>query len=97
MKMTWYDFSSRYCKTQLQTPEVLARRLRKQIDQYEPEGFFLGEAQLFDSSWFGQVVILPFGPNNTFKKPPTKPFSPRGLASDTSMSIGYIERKDVPA
>jgi hypothetical protein len=95
-KMTWADFSARYCKSQNETPEGLATRLRVQTITYEPDGFFLAEAQLFDSSWFGTVVILPFGPRNTFKTVPDHPFSPRGLASDTSMAIGYIDTKDVP-
>ena len=95
-KMTWADFSARYCRTQAMDPESLAIRLSGQIPQYEPDGFFLAEAQLFDSSYFGQVVILPFGPQNTFKTVPDHPFSPRGLASDTSTAIGYIDAKDVP-
>lgn len=95
-KMTWADFSARYCKSQDETPERLAARLRMHLHKYEPDGFFLAEAQLFDSSWFGTVVILPFGSQNTFKTVPDHPFSPRGLASDTSMAIGYIDAKDVP-
>jgi hypothetical protein len=95
-KMTWADFSARYCKSQEETPEGLATRLQGQIARYEPDGFFMAEAQLFDSSWFGTVVILPFGPRNTFKTVPDHPFSPRGLASDTSVAIGFIDTKDVP-
>lgn len=92
-KMTWADFSARYCKSQEETPEGLSARLAKQIEVYEPDGFFIAEAQL---SWFGTVVILPFGPRNTFKTVPEYPFSPRGSASDTSVAIGWIDAKDVP-
>ncbi len=95
-KMTWADFSARYCETRIVSPLGLALRLRIQALTYEPDGFFLAEGQLFDSSWFGTVAILPFGPRNTFKTVPDHPFSPRGLASDTSMAIGYIDTKDVP-
>ncbi len=95
-KMTWPDFAARYSKTQDETPEGLAKRLTAQIQTYVPDGFFLAEAQLLDSSWFGTVVILPFGPRNTFKTVPEHPFSPRGLASDTSVAIGWIDVKDVP-
>jgi hypothetical protein len=95
-KMTWPNFAARYCKTQDETPEGLADRLAAQAVAYEPDGFFIAEAQLLDSSWFGQVVILPFGPRNTFKTVPDHPFSPRGLASDTSVAIGWVDVKDVP-
>lgn len=96
MRMTWTSFSDRYCKTQKQTPEGLAEILRKQLDIYHPDGFFLAEAQLLDSSWLGQVVILPYGPDNTFKTIPDFPFSPRGLASDTSVAIGHVLAEDLP-
>jgi len=95
-KMTWEEFSTRYCKTQVETPEGLSVHLREKIATYSPKGFFLAEAQLMDSSWFGSVVILPYGEKNTFKEVPNHPFSPRGLASDTSMAIGYITTGDVP-
>jgi hypothetical protein len=94
--MTWKQFAERYCDTQEQTPEGLAKILRGQIARWDNKGFFLAEAQLMDSSWLGQVVILPYGPQNTFKDIPEHPFSPRGLASDTSVAIGYIETDDVP-
>jgi len=95
-EMTWDTFAERYCETQQETPSGLARRLREQIDVYRPDGFFLAEAQLLDSSWLGTVVILPYGPRNTFNAVPNRPFSPRGLASDTSVAIGYITADEVP-
>lgn len=96
MKVTWETFATRYCKTQMQTPEGLAEALRIQINQYNPEGFFMVEAQLFGSFYFGQVVILPYGPNNPFKTIPDHPFSPRGLESDTSVVIQHITADEVP-
>jgi hypothetical protein len=96
-KMTWAEFSARYCKTQQAEPDGLAEVLRQQRSKFKPDGFFLAEAQLLDSSWCGQVVILPYGPNNTFKTIPAHPLSPRGLASDTSIAIGYILADEVPA
>jgi hypothetical protein len=96
-KMTWDDFAARYCKTQVSTPEELAAVLREQLKRFGPRGFFLAEAQLMDSSYAGTVVILPFGgPENTYKEIPSRPFSPRGLASDTSVVIGYVDAGDVP-
>ena len=97
-KMTWEEFATRYCETQEQTPEGLAELLCEKIKMFSPRGFFLGEAQIFGSSWFGQVVILPYGgKENTFKEVPDHPFTPRGLASDTSVAIGYIDAADVRA
>lgn len=95
-RKTWEEFSSRYCETQDSTPEILLGTLRAQIAQYNPTGFFMGEAQLMDSSWYRQVVILPFGPRNTYKEPPESTFTPRGLASDTSVVIGWIPAEAVP-
>ena len=96
-KMTWADFSARYCKTQVSTPDELAATLNAQKARYNPDGFFLAECHMFDSSKFGSVVILPYGPNNTFKTVADKAFSPRGLASDMSVAIGFIESNQVPA
>lgn len=96
METNWKLFSERYCKTQEQTPEGLAEVMRGQVERYQPEGFILAEAQLMDSSYFGTVVILPFGPNNTHKHVPKRPFSPRGLASDTSVAIQHIPASEVP-
>lgn len=96
MQTDWKTFSERYCRTQQQTQNGLAEVLRKQIERFAPVGFFIAEAQDFGSSWFGTVVILPYGPNNTFKEIPTKPFTPRGLASDTSVAIMSILAGEVP-
>lgn len=96
METNWKEFSERYCKTQEQTPEGLAEVMREQIERYNPDGFMPAEARLMDSSYFRSVVILPFGPNNTFKEVPEGPFSPRGLASDTCVVIQHIPASEVP-
>lgn len=94
--MNWEDFADRYCKTQEQVPEGLAEILRDQIARYSPDGFFMAECKMLGSSFCGQVVVLPFGPRNTFKSIPDHPFSPRGLASDMSVAIGSIKVEEVP-
>lgn len=95
-KMTWKQFSSRYCDNTGHGTEWLIEILREQVRKYNPTGFFMAEAQVMDSTWFGQRVILPFGKYNTFKEIPDHPFSPRGLASDTSVVIGYIWANELP-
>ena len=95
-RMNWSEFATRYCETQEATPEGLVETLRDRVARFTPEGFFLAECQMMDSSRLGDTIILPFGPNNTFKSVPETPFSPRGLASDTSSAIGYIAAQDVP-
>lgn len=94
-----YSFSQlalRYCERQDSTPQQLLERLSEQRAGMVPDGWFLAEAQLLDSSWMGSLVILPYGPNNTFKAVPDTPFSPRGLASDTSVAVAYMEVADLP-
>lgn len=74
----------KYCETQAQNPLELCHILDDQIEKYNPDGFMLLRCVMLDSSYFGSRAILPYGPNNTFKTPADKPFSPRGLASDIS-------------
>lgn len=94
--MTWVEFATRYCETQESTPEQLAAQLRRQIGNLDPDGFFLAECQVMDSSRYHSVVILPYGAKCTFHGVPDKPFSPRGLASDMSVAIGWIPARLVP-
>jgi hypothetical protein len=47
------------------------------------------------SSRLGSYVILPYGPRNTYKEPPTKPISPRGLASDMSIVVAILKSEDL--
>lgn len=56
------------------------------------------ECEDMSASRFGDRVILPFGPNNTYKDVPPRDavISPRGLASDSSCPIAWIGREDLP-
>jgi hypothetical protein len=92
-KLTWQEFSEKYCDTQEQTPEGLLEILFQQNKSYQPEGFMLLECHDLGSSRLGSKVILPFGPKNTFKEIPSHPISPRGLASDMSVCIGWLDAK----
>ena len=95
-KMTWVEFATRYCETQESEPDRLADILRRQIRNLDPDGFFLAECQMMDSGRYHSVVILPYGAKCTFHGIPDKPFSPRGLASDMSVAIGWIPARLVP-
>jgi hypothetical protein len=84
---TQSELIRRYCERQESTPETLQATLNTQRERFSPDGHMLLECQMLDSSRLGSLVILPFGPNNTFKTPPTHPVSPRGLASDMSVVV----------
>lgn len=92
---TFDEFAALYCATQDCTPEKLRLVLQSQKVQFNPTGWLLHQAQLFDSSWFGQHVVIPYGPRNTIKEPPTHPFSPRGLASDTGVVVALLPAREV--
>lgn len=96
-KLSFADFAAKYCEKQMNTPAGLHKILETQKDKYQPDGWFMLEAQLLDSSWLGSLTILPYGPNNTFKTIPAHPVSPRGLASDTSVAVAYLPVADFPA
>lgn len=89
------EFAAKYCETQEQTPEGLLEILRAQKERYSPDGFMLLECQDMCSSKLGNKVILPYGPNNTFKSPPDHPVSPRGLASDMSVVIATVSASSI--
>ena len=95
-QMTWTEFSTLYCERQEQTPAGLRNVLAAQIVRFQPTGWMLLEAHDMSSSWLGSLVILPYGPNNTYKEPPTHPISPRGLASDMSVVIGLLPAEELP-
>jgi len=88
--MTFDEMAKLYCEKQESTPKELKQALQFQKQHYNPNGWMLLEAQDMSSSWLGQLVILPYGPNNTFKEPPAHPISPGGLASDMSVIIGVM-------
>jgi len=90
-KMQWSEFSQLYCERQMQDRDALKAILQAQARQYHPDGWMLLECQQLDSSRCGALTILPYGPSNTYQKPPNHPISPRGLASDMSIVIGTLE------
>jgi len=96
LKKTWEEFAALYCERQEQTPEGLLEVLQSIAHLFQPDGFFVAECEMMDSSRFGQRVILPYGGGATFPAPPESHFSPRGLASDQSKVIATIECSDIP-
>lgn len=94
--MSWKDFSEKYCERQVNTPENLAKDLRGVMGIYTSTGFLLLECQMLDSSRMGELTILGYGGAHSLKEIPTKPFSPRGLASDMSVVIGVLPAMEVP-
>lgn len=88
--MTRDEMVRAYVARQDTTVEHLNAKLDDLIQRYDPDGFILLECQMFNSSRMGDLTILPFGPRNTFKVPPSHPVSPRGLASDMSTVVGVV-------
>lgn len=88
--LTFDAFAARYCERQEQTPAGLRDVLTAQATRFQPVGWMMLECQVFDSSRLGSLVIVPYGPNNTWKEPPTHPVSPRGLASDMSVVVAVL-------
>ena len=88
--LTFPDFAKKYCSRQDCTVQNLENVLRLQKQQYNPDGWMMLECQVMDSSLFGSLVILPYGPRNSWKQVPQIPVSPRGLASDTSVVIAIL-------
>lgn len=95
-RFTFSQLASRYCERQDSTPTALLFVLESKVIEYQPDGFFLAECQMLDSSSLGSLVILPYGPRNTFKEVPSAPFSPRGLASDMSVAVAFMPAADLP-
>jgi hypothetical protein len=95
-KISFAELAKRYCDSQVSTPQELLDTLKAQKEKFSPDGWFLAECQMLDSSYLGTLTILPYGPNNTFKEVISHPFSPRGLASDQSCAIAYILVSDLP-
>ncbi len=89
-EMTFDQFAAEYCKRQDQTPAGLRAILKDQKNRYKPDGWMLLECQMLDSSKIGQYTVLPYGPDNTFKRIPDHPVSPRGLASDMSVVVAFM-------
>lgn len=94
--MQFDEFAAKYCDRQEMTPEGLRATLMSQKKRFRCDGWVLLECQVLDSSYLGQLVIVPYGPDNTYKSPPDRPVSPRGLASDTSVVVGTLLAADLP-
>jgi len=89
-QMTFKEMATLYCERQVNTVEGVRKILLDQKRKFAPDGWALLECQQMDSSRFASMVILPYGPNNTYKEPPDHPISPRGLASDMSVVVGVL-------
>lgn len=94
-KLCFRDLADIYCTRQLQNYYGLQRDLREKVDQYRPDGFMLLECVQFDSNYFGNYTILPYGPRNTYHEVPTRPISPRGMASDMSRIIATMDAAEL--
>ena len=93
--ISFKEFAALFRERHKCEPDELRKHLAEQVERYNPDGWFMGEAQLFDSMWFGTRTVLPYGGASTFKSPPDKPYPPRGLASDTSIVIAVMERSEI--
>lgn len=94
-RLTFDEFAAKYCERQKQTPAGLLNTLKLQKEEFKPDGWVLLECAMLDSSRIGELTILPYGPNNTFKTIPEHPISPRGLASDMSVVIAVLPETEV--
>lgn len=93
--LTFAVFTTRYCERQQMTVGRLREILLAQKEIFQPEGWMLLECAMLDSSRCGMYTILPYGPNNRYKTPPTNPMSPRGLASDMSQVVALVLAENV--
>jgi len=66
--MSFIEFAERYLETQVSSVPDLFHTLKEQRSRYHPEGWMMLECQMFDTTKFMQKVILPYGPNNTYKE-----------------------------
>jgi len=88
--LSFDELVQRYCERQLCEPNQLQSRLQTIRDKYRPDGFMLLECKVLDSSRLGELTILPYGGDATFKAVPDHPISPRGLASDMSCVVATM-------
>lgn len=95
-KVSFEELARRYCERQISDPETLKKILQTQKKRYDPVGYLLLENQLMDSSRFGCLYVLPYGPRNTHKEIPEHPFSADGSASGTVVVVAVLEAKDLP-
>lgn len=92
--MTFEELAKKYCSRQESTPEELRETITAQKSRFSPDGWMLLECKQLDSSRCGDYVILPYGPSNTYKTPPNRPISPRGLSSDMSVVVGIMTKEE---
>ncbi len=95
-QMNFVDLARAYCERQYSTPQKLLDSLRSQKGLYQLTGWFVAECHVLDSSRMGSWVLIPYGPNNSFKAIADQPFSPRGLASDLSVAVAFLLAADLP-
>lgn len=95
-QMNWDGLSATYQEKTGVDPQTLATLLNQVAENFEPDSFMLLQCDMLDSSYGGELTILPVGGKATFKEVPDRPISPRGLASDMSSVIGVIAASSVP-
>jgi hypothetical protein len=95
-QLTKLELAEAYCKVHgHRSSEETVKILSAQAARYpDLEGWILWECHDMSSSRMGMVVIMPYGPSNTFKSLTTLPplWSPTGMASDMSVAIAYAKR-----
>lgn len=96
LKKDWSEFAQLYCERNDSTEEELIEALRVNTGTYQPMFFALMECQMLGSHQLGQRTIVPVGGAATWQNLPDKPVSLRGLASDMSSMIAFINVEDVP-
>lgn len=92
--LSFPDFAAKYCERQVRTPDGLKTILTRQKELYRPDGWFMLECAMLDSSRLGSLTILPYGGTATHKTVPDHPVSPRGLASDMSVVVAILKAED---
>lgn len=95
--LSFQEFAQKYCERQQSTPAQLWLTFNAQKATYKPTGWMLLENHMLGSRRCGDLTILPYGPNNSFKAIPDHPVSPRGLASDMSVVVAIMPVENHPA
>ena len=80
-------FIAKYADNNPATMDDLRINLQRLQETYTPVGWALMDCQMMDSSKYGMLWVLTFGPNNTWKTIPEWPISPSGAASDMSVVV----------
>lgn len=80
-----------------ESPADLYPHLARHVEMLDPAGWFVGECQVLDSSSLGSTTVLPYGGRAAYQEPPVGVYSPRGLASDTSVVKGVLSRETYDA